>query len=655
MPILTQPFVLLMIPVVAGSLTLMGLVVTYHRAVGRWISRCWRAAWKKLATKAAFFWFVNLVFMAVSVLHAGLFFALLEPANGLLGLAPLLGFAVALTLDLASIVFMQARLSALRMHEQRSAGWYLFSIIACSGLSAFGNLAMSLQDFQPGSLNHAGRLIQAISPWLGVAFPLLIILISIASDKVLDVDPTEHLDVETYRLQEQKRIAILVERNTFMEQQVEQDRRRADIKRREKDSKRRKRGPSPATTPPSPRELEQVKARLELLQEQVQQVSLASPALIHGQPEPEDRGSFEVRCMLSSLDQHPALKQQVLDLSHQDPQTAPARIVTLMKQQEGLARVTPALVSQVLPRLVPSTHKGHLTHALVNSSVNTLSDTCVDTTRSAEETANEHHRETIPITHGSAEMPESEQEPGLIRDAAQPSIRPPTGQQKSSFPDEPRSTWRTADMSDFHQEAHQPSGDMGNGEMFPDREAEERWNVSEEGPQPSGHGHLEGLDRDPLVNTSPDTAANSTASTEAHQTGNTEQMAGEQSSEQLPEHLGEQEEHAGAPLSVNSAVNTQATPFTSTKVNSQAHTLATMPTRTRAPTAARGTRRSSTGQGRADKPRGEASQRVRRVLKKHPTLSITRLAEKANVSRGYASQVRAQVLSEQQRDPFPGA
>jgi hypothetical protein len=120
MTIINQPFVLLMIPVVVGSLTLMGLVVRYHRAVGTWINRCWSAAWKKLATKAAFFWFVNLVFMAVSVLHAGLFFALLEPANGLLGLAPLLGFAVALTLDLASIVFMQARLSALRMHEQRS-------------------------------------------------------------------------------------------------------------------------------------------------------------------------------------------------------------------------------------------------------------------------------------------------------------------------------------------------------------------------------------------------------------------------------------------------------------------------------------------------------------------------------------------------------
>jgi hypothetical protein len=535
MSIIYQPFVLFMIPVVAASLILMGLVVKYHRAAGTWISRCGRAAWKKLATKAAFFWFVNLVFMAVSVLHAGLFFALLEPANGLLGLAPLLGFAVALTLDLASIVFMQARLSALRMHEQRSAGWYLFSIIACSGLSAFGNLAMSLQDFQPGSLNRAGRLIQAISPWLGVAFPLLIILISIASDKVLDVDPTEHLDVEAYRKLEQKRIAILVERNTFLEQQVEQDRRRADIKRREKDSKRRKRGPSPQTTPPSPTELEQVMARFETLQE------------------------------------------------------------------------------QVLTRLVPSTHNEHLTDALVNSNVNSISDTSTDATRSGEETVDEDHRETIPITHWRAEGVESE------------------------------------------QETHQPSGGMENRKVFPERVAEQRWNVSEEGSPSSGNGHLAGQDCDPLANTSPDTAVNRRASTEAHHTGNTEQTAGEPSSEHFTEYLGEQEEQADALLNVNSTVNTQAPTFPSTKVNSQAHTFVSIPSKNRAPTTARGSRRSGTGQGSADKPRGEASQRVRRVLKKHPTLSITRLAEKANVSRGYASQVRAQVLSEHQRDPSPGA
>jgi hypothetical protein len=279
----------------------------------------------------------------------------------------------------------------------------------------------------------------------------------------------------------------------------------------------------------------------------------------------------------------------------------------------------------------------------------------MDTTQSGEETADEDHRETIPITHWRAEGAESVQEPGHIREAEQPSIRPHTREQKSLLPDEPCFNQRTADACDCKQETHQPSGGMENRKVLPERVSEQRWNVSEEGSQSSGNGHLEGEDRDPLANTSPDTAVNRRASTEAHHTGNIEQTAGVQSSEQLTEHLSEQEEHADALLNVNSAVNTQATPFPSTKVNSQAHTLVTIPSKNRAPTTARGTRRSGTRQGSADKPRGEASQRVRRVLKKDPALSITRLAEKANVSRGYASQVRAQVLSENQRDTFPGA
>jgi hypothetical protein len=365
--------------------------------------------------------------------------------------------------------------------------------------------------------------------------------------------------------------------------------------------------------------------------------------------------SFEIRCVLNSLDQHPALKQQVLDLSHQDPQTAPARIATLVKQQDGLARVTPALVSQVLTRLGPSTHNGHLTQALMNSSVNTVSDTGVDTTRSGEGTTNGHRRETIPITRWKAEDVGSEQINEQTSETEHASMRSRTEHQTSPMGDELRSIQPTADVADGKQETHQPTERMGNGEMMPEPGAEQRWNVSEEGPEPSVNGYPEGQDPDPLVKTSPDTGVNRRVNAAAHHTGNTEQTAGEQSSEQPTEHPGEQEEHACAPLNVNSAVNTQATPFPSTSVNSQAHTLVTIATRTRAPTAARGTRRSSTGQGRADKPRGEASQRVRRVLKKHPTLSITRLAEKANVSRGYASQVRAQVLSEHQRDPFPGA
>ncbi len=51
---------------------------------------------------------------------------------------------------------------------------------------------------------------------------------------------------------------------------------------------------------------------------------------------------------------------------------------------------------------------------------------------------------------------------------------------------------------------------------------------------------------------------------------------------------------------------------------------------------------------RKPKPTGLASKRVYRVLKASPDATLTSIAQKANVSRGYASQIRAQFLSEQQ-------
>ena len=660
------------IPVLVVSLTLGGLLVKDHQTVGKAIAQCWNAAWKKLTTKAAFFWFVNLVFMAVSVLHAGLFFALLEPANGFLGLAPLLGFAVALTLDLASIVFMQARLSALRMNEKRSAGWYLCSIMACSGLSAFGNLAMSLEDFKPDSLNHAGSLIQRVSPWLGVAFPLLIILISIAADKVLDVNPTEHLDVEDYRKLEQKRIAILVERNNILEQQVEQDRRRDDIKQRAKDSKRRKRGPSPEEQSPAPTELEHVKAQLQTLQEQVRQLSLVSPVFETGQQEqviasvppettpryvfggevfpppqeqrpltvgtpnqPEVMDSIQLRFALRYLDQCPALKQQILDLYAQDPQTAPSQIAALVTQQYGLGGVTPKLVSQVLTRLGSSAHHGDLNPSSVDTRVNTRADAFADSTRSVEKTANGHHAQAIPSTPWRAEVVESEQETGHIREAEQTSTRRHTDHEIRPIAGEYLTIQRTAVASDGEQNTDQPRSVRVNSKTFPNQTAQEPWRGVEVEAIPPVNEHFPGQESDHSVNHSVDTPVNSTATTGADGKEDTVRTLSEPSGAQHSEYPGEQEKHDKETLEVNSTANA--------RVNTRANRPAKTP------------RRSSKGMAFADKQRGEASQRVRRVLKKYPTASLSQLAEKARVSRGYASQVRAQVLAEQHRQPEAGA
>jgi len=510
------------------------------------------------------------------------------------------------------------------MNEKRSAGWYLCSIMACSGLSAFGNLAMSLEDFQPDSLNHAGSLIQRVSPWLGVAFPLLIILISIAADKVLDVNPTEHLDVEAYRKLEQKRIAILVERNNFLEQQVEQDRRRDDIKQRAKDNKRRKRETPPEEPSPASTELEHMMSQLQAVQEQVRQLSVAAPARVSEQQElcispplpettprhpragegiqppqeqhpltvvtpnqPEVMDSFEVRFALSYLDQRPALKQQALDLYDQDPQTAPSQIAALVKQQYGLRGVTPGLVSQVFTRLIPSAHHGYLDSSSVDNKVNTGEDAFADSTRSVEEPANGHHAETIPIT-----------------------------------------TWR-AEVVESEQETDQPPNSRVNSKTCTNQTAEEPRRGVAVDAHPSVNGHLTGQESDHLVNHSTNTGADSEESTA--------RTVSEPSIEQHSEHTGEQEEDTEETPEGNGTASTPVNIAPETSVNTRANRAAKTP------------RRSNTARGFTEKQRGEASQRVRRVLKKHPTASLSQLAEKAKVSRGYASQVRAQVLEEQQR------
>ena len=618
MSLINPSWLLPAIPVLVGSLTLMGLFVKHHQVTGKWMARCWSTAWKKLFTKAAFFWFVNLVFMAVSVLHAGLFFALLEPANAFFGLAPLLGFAVAMTLDLASIVFMQARLSALRMNEKRSAGWYLCSIMACSGLSAFGNLAMSLEDFQPESLNHAGSLIQHVAPWLGVAFPLLIILISIAADKVLDIDPTEHLDVETYRKLEQKRIAILVERNNFLEQQVEQDRRRNAIKQQAKDSKRRKREPAPEEQSPASTELEHLMSQLQTVQEQVRELCVAVPARVSEQ-------------------QEPCISPPLPETTPRDPRagTAPSQIAALVRQQYGLRGVTPGLVSQVFTRLVPSAHLGDLNSSPVDTRVNTRADVFADSTRSVEMTANGHHAQTIPITPWRAEVVESEQETGHIREAEQTSTRRHTDHEIRPIAGEYLTIQRTAVASDGEQNTDQPRSVRVNSKTFPNQTAQEPWRGVEVEAIPPVNEHFPGQESDHSVNHSVDTPVNSTATTGADGKEDTVRTLSEPSGAQHSEYPGEQEKHDKETLEVNSTANA--------RVNTRANRPAKTP------------RRSSKGMAFADKQRGEASQRVRRVLKKYPTASLSQLAEKAKVSRGYASQVRAQVLAEQHRQPEAGA
>ena len=226
------PYSLLAVPLaVAGALA--WLVVKQHKAV----LGAMHDMWAKLTTKAAFFWMVIVVFMIVSVLESGQFFNILDHS----AVFGLLGYAVAFVIDLVAVASMQARLEAIRMRESGGAKLYLFCVLVCAGLSAYANTATSLHGYDTASLSGAPAWMQVLTPWLGCAFPMLILIMSVTADYIVD-RTNDTLDAETYRTHEMKRVDILAVRKQIQEKLLEIDEQLAEIIRQRKEAQRAKKG-----------------------------------------------------------------------------------------------------------------------------------------------------------------------------------------------------------------------------------------------------------------------------------------------------------------------------------------------------------------------------------------------------------------------------
>jgi hypothetical protein len=185
----------------------------------------------KVFTRAGFFWTVNIIFMAVSVLHAGIFFGITGNSHDIPGIAQYLGFAVSFFLDLVTIILMQALLEAkYRSDEQRARQFLLFIAICCS-TSTFANLAISLNDFNPMKvLPNAPAWIQIIAPYVLASFPLFVILMSIAAEMIVNVRPLDSLNEEEYEADEKKRIRLLQIRNDYLQRQADEELRALSIR-----------------------------------------------------------------------------------------------------------------------------------------------------------------------------------------------------------------------------------------------------------------------------------------------------------------------------------------------------------------------------------------------------------------------------------------
>src|SRR5579859_8179707 len=119
--------------------------------MGIWLSRATIATfakWIRVKTcnRNGFFWLVCVIFMSVSVLHAGVFFGITGNAHDIPGVAAYLGFAVSFFLDLVTIILMQALLEARYRSDEARARQFLFFIVICCATSTFANLAISLNN-----------------------------------------------------------------------------------------------------------------------------------------------------------------------------------------------------------------------------------------------------------------------------------------------------------------------------------------------------------------------------------------------------------------------------------------------------------------------------------------------------------------------------
>ena len=199
------------------SIVLVFVIVKSRAVIGKVLGQLH----SKVFTRAGFFWTVNIIFMAVSVLHGGIFFGITGNSHDIPGIAQYLGFAVSFFLDLVTIILMQALLEAkYRSDEQRARQFLLFIAICCS-TSTFANLAISLNDFDPTTfLPRAPAWIQFVSPYVLASFPLFVILMSIAAEMIVNVRPLDSLDEEEYEADERKRIKLLQIRNDYLQRQA---------------------------------------------------------------------------------------------------------------------------------------------------------------------------------------------------------------------------------------------------------------------------------------------------------------------------------------------------------------------------------------------------------------------------------------------------
>ena len=224
---LDKPYALLTGPVAVFSIIAGFVIFKCFKTLEDWWKQGYKAFCeaRKEDSIGLFFWSTIVVFLIVSVLSSGQFFDEIIHT-----VVPGLGYLTALVIDLIAVNALRARLEAVRMREQRGAWLYLSGVALCAGLSAFANLHTGLSGFHHQATGSLPDWMNAAAPWLAMAFPLLILLMSVIADYTVDRTNTR-LDAKKYREQEQKRIDVLAVRVEMQQKMLDMEQQLAHVHR----------------------------------------------------------------------------------------------------------------------------------------------------------------------------------------------------------------------------------------------------------------------------------------------------------------------------------------------------------------------------------------------------------------------------------------
>lgn len=211
---INKPYALLFGPALVGSFLALWLILKFFTAIEkacRVMARAFLEARKKDGN-AVFYWIVIAVFMAVSVCASGDYFSRLEQDA-----IPGLGYASALFVDLVAVQCMKARVEAGRLRDKRGQWLYLIGVLVCALISGFANLFSSLGNNALVQMGELPPWMVHAAPYGGLAFPFLIVLLTLTADHTIDRTSSK-LDPDEYEKQESKRVRLLaVQRDKLRE------------------------------------------------------------------------------------------------------------------------------------------------------------------------------------------------------------------------------------------------------------------------------------------------------------------------------------------------------------------------------------------------------------------------------------------------------